>query len=106
MCPGRNDAPDHRRKTMSNRIPVPTAENAPEATKPILGQIKKAIGMVPNLFATIGHSPATLQGFLGFDAAVNAGRLSKREIEQLSLHVSKLNGCSYCVSAHVFLGGR
>lgn len=88
------------------RIQPTTQSNAPEATRPILGKLKTALGMIPNLFATIGHAPATLEAFLGWDAAVAKGALSKREIELLNLHVSELNGCGYCVSAHTFIGGR
>jgi uncharacterized peroxidase-related enzyme len=62
--------------------------------------------MIPNLFATIGHAPATLQSVLSWDAALAKGALTRREIELLNLHVSELNGCGYCVSAHTFLGGR
>lgn len=90
---------------MARIIPT-TPETAPDATKPILAQLKSALGMIPNLFATIGHAPATLQAMLGWDAALSKGALSKREVEILNLHVSELNGCAYCVSAHTFIGGR
>ena len=90
---------------MARIIPT-TPETAPDATKPILAHLKSALGMIPNLFATIGHAPATLQAMLGWDAAVAKGALSKREIELLNLHVSELNGCAYCISAHTFIGGR
>lgn len=91
---------------MSNRIPVPTPSDAPEATRPLLAQLERGLGMIPNLFATIGHSPGTLAGFLSWDDALGKGSLARREIEQLNLHVSELNGCSYCISAHHALAGR
>jgi uncharacterized peroxidase-related enzyme len=62
--------------------------------------------MVPNIYATIGNSPGSLKSVLAWSEAIAGGGLSKREVEQLNLHVSELNGCSYCVSAHAFLGAR
>ena len=91
---------------MTLRIQPPTRETAPEATRPILDQLQKGLGMVPNLFAAIGHSPGSLTSLLAWDAAVAKGSLSKREIELLNLHVSELNGCAYCISAHGALGAR
>lgn len=85
---------------MSARIEPTTPENAPEATRPLLAQMKQAFGMIPQLYATIGHSPASLQGVLAWDAGLGKGALSKRELEQLHLHVSELNGCGYCIAAH------
>ncbi len=87
-----------------SRIPATTPTTAPEATKPILAQIQSAFGMTPNLFATIGHSPGALSSVLAWDGAVAKGGLDKREIELLNLHVSELNGCGYCLSAHTAIG--
>ena len=91
---------------MSNRIPVTTEGNAPEATKPILTRLKRMSGMVPNVYAIIGHSPASLAPMLEWNDAIAKGKLRKREVEQLNLHVSELNGCAYCVSAHTAVATR
>lgn len=85
---------------MPARIDPTTPETAPEATRPLLAQMKQAFGMIPQLYATIGHSPASLQAVLGWGAALDRSALSKREIELLHLHVSELNGCGYCIAAH------
>lgn len=90
----------------TSRIPPTSIETAPEATRPILQELKKAIGMVPNLYATIGHSPVALQGVLAFGKTLGGGKLSGRELELISLHVAQLNGCGYCVSAHTALAAR
>lgn len=91
---------------MSIRIATTTEKSAPEATKPILAKMKQALGMVPNVYATIGHSPGSLQSVLAWGEAIGTGGLSKREVEMLNLHLSELNGCAYCVSAHTFVGER
>lgn len=89
-----------------SRLDVPTLQTAPEASRPALEGLKKALGTVPNLFAVIGNSPAALNGYLGFTGALDKGSLSGREVELLNLHVSELNGCGYCVSAHGAMSRR
>lgn len=91
---------------MTVRIHPITATNTPEATKPLLAQLKASLGMVPALYATIGHSPGTLQAYLAWGTAIGNGTLSKREIELLNIHVSELNGCGYCLSAHALVGAQ
>jgi len=77
---------------------------ASEKLRPLLEGLKRKLGMVPNLFATIGQSPEALQALLGATEALAHGALSGREIEQVNLLTSELNGCAYCVSAHGALG--
>ncbi|WNG16968.1 carboxymuconolactone decarboxylase family protein [Cystobacter fuscus] len=88
-----------------SRISSPTADSAPSSTQPLLQSLQKKLGRVPNLYATIGHSPGALQSMLSWEEALSRGNtLSRREREQLSLHVSELNGCGYCISAHSAIG--
>lgn len=89
-----------------SRLNVPTLQNAPEASRASLEALKKGIGVVPNLFAVIGNSPAALNGYLAFTGALDKGSLTGREIELINLHVSELNGCSYCIAAHGALSKR
>jgi uncharacterized peroxidase-related enzyme len=89
-----------------SRIPPTTPETAPEATKPMLDALKKNLGMTPNLFATIGHSPEALGMLLSGMDGLSRGKLSPREVEAVNLYASELNGCGYCVSAHAGLGKR
>lgn len=88
------------------RIQPTTIESAPEATRPMLEALKKNLGMTPNLFATIGHSPQALGMLLSAMDTLGKGNLSAREVEAINLHASELNGCGYCVSAHAGLGRR
>ncbi len=85
---------------MPARIAPVTAADAPAGSQPLLAEVKKHLGHVPNLFATFGHSPAALSGYLSFANALSKGALTAREVELLNLHVSELNGCGYCLSAH------
>jgi uncharacterized peroxidase-related enzyme len=96
---------DTRRTTMTRMQPT-TIDTAPEATKPLLAALRENLGMTPNLFATIGHSPAALGMILTAMDTLGKGALPAREIEQVNLFTSELNGCGYCVSAHAGLGRR
>lgn len=87
-----------------SRIPLSTEGQATEETTQILTQIRQKIGMVPNVYAVIGHSPASLANVLSWAKAVTRSGLTEREVEQLNLHIADLNGCSYCVSAHATVG--
>jgi AhpD family alkylhydroperoxidase len=65
--------------------------------------LKKALGMVPNLYATIAYSANGLSRCLAFQGAKSS--LSNKEKEAVNLVVSQVNGCRYCQSAHTVLGG-
>ena len=88
-----------------SRISVPNVESATGATAEIYGQIKKAIGSIPNTFAAIGaHGPDALKAIMLADSVLAAGSLSKRDQETIKLVVSGVAGCDYCVAAHSLLG--
>lgn len=77
---------------------------ASEKVRPLFEALKKKLGTVPNLFATIGQSPEALRALLTATDALGEGALSGREVELVNLFTSELNGCGYCVSAHGALG--
>ena len=84
-----------------SRLSVPNLETATGATAEVYGQIKKAIGSVPNTFAAIAaHGPAALKSVLAADAVLAAGTLTKRDQEIIKLVISAAGGCDYCVAAH------
>lgn len=87
-----------------SRIETPTLITAPAASRPLIEALAQKFGRAPNLFATIGHSPAALSSLLGAMDALSHGELSAVEIEAINLHVSELNGCAYCVAAHGAIG--
>ena len=88
-----------------SRIPTPSAiEDAPAASRPLLEAVKKQLGVVPNLFRLVANSPAALEGYLGLMGALGKGKLPAPTRERIALAVAELNGCSYCLSAHTYLG--
>ena len=88
-----------------SRIPTPaTIEAAPAASQPLLEAVKKQLGSVPNLFRLVSNSPASLEGFLSLSGALGKGKLPAQTRERIALAVAEINGCSYCLSAHTYLG--
>ena len=88
-----------------SRIPTPpTIEAAPNASQPLLQAVKKQFGVVPNLFRLVSTSPASLEGYLGLNGALGKGELPAATRERIALAVAEINGCSYCLSAHTYLG--
>ncbi len=88
-----------------SRIPTPpTIEAAPAAARPQLEAVKKALGVVPNMFRLIATSPAGLEGYLGLNGALAKGELPAATRERIALAVANVNGCTYCNSAHSYIG--
>jgi uncharacterized peroxidase-related enzyme len=88
-----------------SRIPTPASiEAAPTASQPLLQAVKKQLGIVPNLFRLVANSPAALEGYLGLSGALGKGDLPAATRERIALAVAEINGCSYCLSAHTYLG--
>ena len=82
-----------------------TARTAPQASQPLLAQVQKALGFVPNLFAVLAESPQVLEGYLTLSAALDKGTLTAAERELVNIAVSTENTCHYCVAAHSTLAG-
>jgi uncharacterized peroxidase-related enzyme len=87
-----------------NRITIPTVEQTLAATLPLLDAVKKQLGVVPNLMKLVGNSPAALEGYLSLNGALSKGALDAKTRERIALAIAEFNGCSYCLSAHTYLG--
>ena len=77
-----------------------TIATAPEASKPVLEQIQKSFGFIPNLMATFANNPAVLQGYLALDAVYEKGSFTPKERQTILLAASVENNCNYCAAAH------
>ncbi|MDX1774622.1 hypothetical protein [Oceanihabitans sediminis] len=54
------------------KISVPTKSDVNEKSQVLFNQLQSQLGMVPNLYATIGYSSNALENFLTFSG--NGGR--------------------------------
>src|SRR5713101_3546708 len=82
-----------------------TITNAPELSKPLLARVHKALGFIPNLYATFAESPAVLEGYLALSGSLDKGALSATERQLVEIAVSTENRCTYCVAAHSTIAG-
>lgn len=84
------------------RFEIPTKASVAPQNQEIFEQLKKGLGFVPNLYATIAHSDHGLKRFLDYQNAKSA--FNNKEKEAINLVVSQVNECQYCLCAHTVLG--
>lgn len=90
---------------MNRLTPIDPAQ-ATGKTQQLFAGVQAKLGGVPNLFRVLGAAPAALQGYLDFSGALAAGSFNAKLREQVALAVAESNLCSYCLSAHAFLGSK
>ena len=89
-----------------NRIPVPSTEETPDATIPLLNEVNKQLGTVPNMIKLIGNSPSALEGYLHLKNSLKKGTINKKTRERIALALAEINGSKYCLSAHSYYGKK
>jgi len=82
------------------RISAINPATATGEAKELLDGIQNKIGMAPNIYRTMAHSPAALKAYLGFGETLAGGRFNAKVREAIALTVAGANGCEYCASAH------
>lgn len=89
------------------KIEFHTIDDAPEAAKPVLQQVEKGFGTVPNLFAGFAASPAAVKSYMSIATHLREdGVLDGIEQQVVYIAVSAHNGCDYCVAAHSAGAGK
>jgi uncharacterized peroxidase-related enzyme len=94
--------PEPKEDPMS-RLTIPTRDDAPAESQPLLDGVFKTLGVVPNLFRVAARSPAALAALLGLVKA-NSKMLDVKTRERIAIAVAEANGCDYCLSAHSYIG--
>jgi AhpD family alkylhydroperoxidase len=84
-------------------ITVPTFEQVSPINQALFDNLKKGLGMVPNLYATLAHSANALSTYLALQNAKSSINGKAREV--VNLVVSQVNNCEYCLAAHTVIGG-
>jgi len=77
---------------------------ADAATAATFAAVKAKLGVLPNLFRTLAHSPVALNGYLGLSDTVAGGTLGAARREIVALAVAQANACGYCLAAHTLIG--
>jgi AhpD family alkylhydroperoxidase len=88
---------------MNTVFNVPTREQVSTANQAHFDSLKKGLGMVPNLYATLALSEQALGNYLAFQNAKSSITGKAREV--INLVVSQVNQCEYCLAAHTVIGG-
>ena len=75
---------------------VPKREEVSSNNQAIFDNLEKAVGFVPNLFATYAYSENALANYLNLSNGKTS--LNAKQKEVVNLAVSEVNNCIYCLS--------
>lgn len=79
-----------------HRVPVPTNEQAPEASRAIFNEVQQKTGSVLNFMRVVGYKPDVLKAFLAFyPAVVGKGAVDQKTKEFAYMKTSMVNRCDY-----------
>jgi len=70
----------------------------------IFKSLQGKLGLVPNLAKTLGHSPATLTGYLTFRESLMGSSLGINLGELIAITVANANHCSVSDTIHSYIG--
>jgi len=88
------------KNAVASTYAIHTVETAPEAAREGLRGLQAAVGLIPNLAATMATSPGLLNGFLALRELYAAGSFSPADIQVLSIVSATENDCAWCVAFH------
>lgn len=88
------------------RFDLHTAQTAPEASKPLLAQVKSAWGFVPTLHATLAESPVALEAYDTLFGLVGRSSFTPAEQQVAYQAINVFHGCEYCTAGHTFLSRK
>jgi alkylhydroperoxidase family enzyme len=77
-----------------------TETTAPEASKPLLAESRKAFGMIPNLHAVLAESPAALEAYKNLHELFQQTSFDADELTVVWQTLNVEHECHYCVAAH------
>jgi len=79
---------------------IHTVESAPDESKPALRGLEQALGLIPNLAATMAESSVLLGGFVGAFGNFHGGSFSGAQKQVLLLSNAVANTCPWAVAFH------
>ncbi len=82
---------------------IHTLESAPKKSKPALQGLMQAVGLIPNLAATMAESPTLVNGFVGAFGNFHGGSFSGQQRQVLLLTNAVTNTCAWAVAFHSIL---
>jgi uncharacterized peroxidase-related enzyme len=82
------------------KLPVHTADTAPDSSTEAIAQAARAFGFVPNLIGVLASAPAAADSYLALTRIFGETSLSEIERQTVLLTVSHAHECGYCMAAH------
>lgn len=79
---------------------IHTIETAPDKSRPALQGLQQAMGIIPNLAATMAESPTLLNGFVGAFGNFQGGSFDGAQRQVLLLTNAVTNGSAWAVAFH------
>ncbi|SDV48053.1 carboxymuconolactone decarboxylase family protein [Chitinasiproducens palmae] len=83
-----------------SRLPLVDANSAPAASKPLVEQVQRNNGFLPNLVATLANAPAALEAYLTVGEINSRSGLTLAEREAVQITAAGIHGCGFCVAGH------
>lgn len=83
-----------------SRLPLLSAETAPEASRPLVERSLKNNGFLPNLVAVLANAPGALETYQTVGEINSRSSLSLLEREAVQITAASLHGCEFCVAGH------
>jgi alkylhydroperoxidase family enzyme len=84
-------------------FPVHTIESAPERSKPALGELQSAFGMIPNILGAIATSPVLINSLVGLFGNVHGGSFTEAQVQIVLLTDAVTNASTWAVAFHTAL---
>jgi AhpD family alkylhydroperoxidase len=85
---------------MNTNFVVHTLDSAPEQSRPALLGLKQAVGLIPNLAATMAGSPPLIEAFVGALGSFGRGSFTAGQRQVLLLTNAVANRCAWAVAFH------
>ena len=86
------------------RLPLVDPDQTSGKTRLLLDSLAKRRGRVTNMVRVLANSPATLNAFFSFNAAMAPSALSGDLRERIAIAIAQANGCDTCLAAHTAFG--
>ena len=78
-------------------------DSAPEGSKPALGQLQAAFGMIPNIAGAMATSPVLINSLVGLFGNVHGGSFTEAQIQTVLLTDAVTNASTWAVAFHTAL---
>ena len=82
------------------RLPLHTAQTAPEGSRTFVEKAQAANGFLPNLIGVLANAPEALETYLTVGQINAKGALSLAEREVVQITAARIHGCDFCVAGH------